>query len=40
VLLGGRFAAIGLGWNATKQLLGFKDAVTEGDQETVSRARK
>jgi hypothetical protein len=40
VLLGGRFAAIGLGWNATKQLLGFRDAVTEGDQETVSRARK
>jgi hypothetical protein len=40
VLLGGRFAAIGLGWNVTKQVLGFKDAVTEGDQETVSRARK
>jgi hypothetical protein len=40
VLLGGRFAAIGLGWNVAKQVLGFKDAVTEGDQETVSRARK
>jgi hypothetical protein len=39
-LLGGRATALGVSWNVLKQLLGFADAVTEGDQETVSKAQK
>lgn len=39
-VLGGNWAILGVTWNVLRQMLGLSDALTPGDQETVTAAKK